>query len=126
MAENYTITFLGDHIRADIEAEKNISWARRFWSDMVAACNKNGCYNILGISYSITPMPFLDAYEHIHLFRELGIDSKYRIAYVELNPQASDIVKYIGDALFNRGLPGEVFTTEEAARAWLFGSENRR
>lgn len=119
MAENYTISFQGDHMRADIEAEKSIAWARQFWGDMVEACKENNCYDILGLSYSIKPVSFLDARDHIQLFRDLGIDSTYRIAWVELNPEAVEIVRYISDALFNRGLPGELFPGEEEARAWL-------
>ena len=126
MAENYTIAYEGDHIRATTRAEKSIAWARKFWGDTVEACHQHSCYDVLGVSYSLTPMPFLDAYEHIQLFRDLGIDSKYRIAWVELNPQAVEIVRYVGDALFNRGLPGEVFSTEEAARAWLLGGGKRQ
>lgn len=125
MAENYTISFEGDHIRAFAEAEKNIDWSRRFWRDVVDACERHDCYDFLGVSNSLTPMPFLDAHEHIQLFRDLGIDSRFRIAWVELNPEAVNIAKYASDALFNRGLPGEVFDTEEEARAWLFGDDVR-
>ena len=126
MAENYTITLRSDHVRADIEAEKSIEWATRFWGDIVEACKTHDCYSVLGISRSLTPMPFLDAYDHIQLFRDLGIDSRYRIAYVELNPQAVEIVKYVGDALFNRGLPGRVFATEDEAARWLFEDRDER
>ena len=124
--ETYTITFEGDHLRAEIEAEKSIAWAQQFWGDIVEACKKHNSYNVLGLSYSMTPMPFLDAYDHIQMFRELGIDSKYRIAYVELNPQAVEIVRYVSDAFFNRGIPARLFDTEDEARAWLFGDEDRQ
>lgn len=120
MAENYTIAFLGDHVRADAEAEKSIEWGREFWSAVVEVCEKQQCFDFLGVSNSLTPMPFLDAHEHIQLFRDLGINSRYRIAWVELNPAALVIARYVGDALFNRGLPGEVFATEIEARSWLF------
>jgi len=119
-----TITFEGDHIRAESRAEKSIEWAREFWPDVIETCRANDCYNILGISESISVMPVLDGYEHVNLFRDLGIDSKYRIAWVELNAAAHDTVSFVDTALFNRGLPGRLFSSEAEAREWLFQKES--
>ena len=119
MAESTTITFEGDHIKALSRAHKSIEWATEFWSAVVEACESNNCYDVLGISESLTVMPFFDGFSFIELFRGLGIDEKYRIAWVELNPEALDRVKFVDTALFNRGLPGRVFPTEADARKWL-------
>jgi len=124
MRESTTITFEGDHIRAESRAEKSIEWARIFWSAVVEACKEHDCYSVLGSSESLTVMPVLDGYEHINLFRDLGIDSKYRIAWVELNAAAHDTVKFVDTALFNRGLPGRLFSSEAEAREWLFQKES--
>jgi hypothetical protein len=118
-----TITFEGDHIRAESRAEKSIEWAREFWTAIVDACKENDCYDILGISESITVVPIMDGFDHIELFRELGITTKYRIAWVELNPAAIKTLKFVDAALFNRILPGRLFQTEEEAKSWLFGKK---
>lgn len=117
------ITFEGDHIRAESHNEKSIESARQLWTAIVEACEANDCYKVLGISESLTVMPIMDGFDHVELFRELGINTKYRIAWIELNPAALKTVRFIDAALFNRLLPGRLFMTEEEAMKWLFGSK---
>ena len=123
MTGTMKITFEGDHIRAESRSEKSIEWSRTFWSAVVEACLENDCYKVLGISESLTIMPIMDGFDHVELFRELGINTKYRIAWVELNPDALKTVRFVDAALFNRLLPGRLFKTEEEARKWLFGGK---
>jgi hypothetical protein len=122
MSADLTITFEGDHIRAESRGVKTIAWARGFWTAVVESCEKNDCFKVLGISESLTVMPIIDGFDHVALFRELGINTKYRIAWVELNPEAVKTVRFVDAALFNRLLPGRTFETEEDARNWLFGT----
>jgi hypothetical protein len=124
MSATMTITFEGDHIRAESRAEKSIAWAREFWSAVVEACVENDCYKVLGISESLTVMPIMDAIEHVELFRELGISTRYRIAWVELNPDAIKTVRFVDAALFSRTLPGRLFKNEEDASKWLFSDRS--
>jgi hypothetical protein len=121
MTGTMKITFEGDHIRAESRSAKSIEWSREFWPAVVEACVKNDCYKVLGISESLTIMPIMDGFDHVELFRELGINTKYRIAWVELNPDALKTVRFVDAALFNRLLPGRLFKTEEEAKKWLFG-----
>jgi hypothetical protein len=123
MTGTMKITFEGDHIRAESRSEKSIKSSRKLWIAIVEACVKNDCYKVLGISESLTVMPILDGFDHVELFRELGINTKYRIAWVELNPDALKTVRFVDAALFNRLLPGRLFMTEEEAREWLFGNK---
>ena len=121
MTATATITFEGDHIRAESRGEKSIVWAREFWGNVVKVCGENDCCNVLGISESTTVMPVLEGFDMVALFRELGIDTGYRIAWVESNPDAIKTLRFIDAALFNRMLPGRLFENEEEARKWLFG-----
>lgn len=58
------------------------------------------------------------------MFSEVGIDGRFRIAWVELNPVAKEPVRFIEDVLLNCSLPGKVFDTVDEARPWLLsGSE---
>jgi hypothetical protein len=120
MTSTMAITFEGDHIRAESRSDKSIAWAREFWSAVVDACTENDCYKVLGISESLVVMPIMDGFDHVELFRELGINTRYRIAWVELNPAAIKTVRFVDAALFNRMLPGRLFKDEEEARKWLF------
>jgi len=121
MNASMTITFEDDHIRAESRGDKSIEWAREFWGAVVDACVAQNCYNVLGISESLAVIPIMEGFEIVELFRELGINTKYRIAWVELNPKAVKTVKFVDAALFNRLLPGRVFMTEAEAKSWLFG-----
>ena len=123
MTGTMKITFEGDHIRAESRSEKSIEWSRTFWSAVLEACLENDCYKVLGISESLTIMPIMDGFDHVELFRELGINTKYRIAWVELNPDALKTVRFVDAALFNRLLPGRLLKTEEEAKKWLFGNK---
>lgn len=122
MTGTIKITFEGDHIRVESRSDKSIEWARKFWAAVVEACVENDCYKVLGITESLTVMPIMDGFDIVELFRELGINTKYRIAWVELNPDAHKTIRFVDAALFNRLLPGRLFMTEEEARKWLFGS----
>ena len=123
MTVRTTITFEGDHVRVESRAEKSIEWAREFWGAVVKECVANDCYKVLGISESITVMPIMDGFDIVALFRELGINTKYRIAWVELNPAAVKTVRFIDAALFNRLLPGRFFESEAEATDWLFAKK---
>ena len=123
MNKTMNITFEGDHIRAESRGDKSIEWSRELWPAIVKACEANDCYKVLGISGSLTVMPIMDGFDHVELFRELGIDTKYRIAWVDSNPDSHKTLRFVDAALFNRLLPGRLFMTEEDAKKWLFGSK---
>jgi hypothetical protein len=69
-----------------------------------------------------TPVEAVEGYELAGLFKELNIDQRYRIAWVELNIDARDVITFVQTVLANRGLPGLAFDTEAAARKWLLES----
>ena len=123
MTDTKTITFEGDHIRVVSRGEKSIEWSRELWPAIVEVCEANDCYRILGISESLTVMPIMDGFDHVELFRKLGINTKYRIAWVDLNPDSIKTLRFMDAALFNRLLPGRLFETEEDARKWLLGGK---
>jgi hypothetical protein len=106
-------------VRAD--GEKDMEFAEKVWSQVATVCVKSNCFNVLGIARTKIPLEALDGYDHARLFRDLGIDHRYRIAWVESEPDASDMALFIETVLANRGLPGRVFSNEKEARAWLLG-----
>ena len=123
MTNRMTISFEGDHIRAESYGEKSMEWSRKLFASIVEACEKHDCYRVLGVAESTKAVTILEGFDHVNLFRELGISTKYRIAWVELNPSAIKTVRFVDAALFNRLLPGRVFSSEEEAKSWLFGDK---
>jgi len=119
MQNDFAVTFEGDYVRAVSNGEKDLEFSTRVWSEVVRVCELNNCYRVFGLGNTTTPMEALDAYDHGRLFRDLGLDSRYRIAWVETNPEAVDIIAFVETVLFNRGLPGKLFDHESEALEWL-------
>jgi hypothetical protein len=69
-------------------------------------------------------MSTLDGYELAQVFRDLHIGASYRIAWVELNPDAKDAIYFIETVLSNRGLPGRLFTSASEAGEWLLSESD--
>jgi len=124
MDANFTISFEGDHIKVLSDGDKNFEFATRLWSAVADACKEHDCFRVLGIADSTSPMPALEGYQHAELFRKLGITRNYRVAWVELNPDAKDATYFVETVLFNRGLPGRLFDSVAAATDWLLSDDN--
>ena len=123
MGNGFTVSFEGDHVRIDTDAERNFAYATALWTEIARVCEEHDCYYVLAVSNAPGPMPTMDGYDHADLFLRLGIDQKYRIAWAELNDDARSATKFVETVLANRGLPGKVFTNEEDARQWLFSED---
>jgi len=122
MRNKLEITFKGDHVLVIADGDKDYRFMERLWSETAAVCEQHACYNVLGIANTSTPVEAVEGYELAGIFRELNIGQNYRIAWVELDEDARDLVAFVQSVLANRGLPGLLFDTEAEARKWLLGS----
>jgi len=121
MDPGFKVSFQTDHVRIDSYGERSIEYATALWTEVVKVCAENDCYLVLGISNAPGPMPVMDGFAHIDLFRELEIRDNYRISWAELNDDARSASEFTETVLVNRGLyPGKLFSNEEDAREWLF------
>ena len=120
MKTEIEVTFENDYIKIITIGEHNLDIARKIWSKAVETCVSHNCYKILGIANTTKPISILDGYDHSELFRELGINHKYRIAWVELNSKVIEKYKFIETVLQNRGFPGKLFKDIKEAKNWLF------
>lgn len=123
MKNELVITFENDHIQILSNGEKNYEFALRLWSEAVVACEKYNCFDILGIADTTVPLTISEGFEHANLFEQVGIDGRYRIAWVELNAEAYQAVFFVETVLFNRGFPGRLFLDVAEAKEWLLGGE---
>jgi hypothetical protein len=117
-----TITFEDDHILVLADGDKDMDFVKKLWSEVSELCEKTNCFNVLGVARSSTTLEALDAYDYARLYRKLGIDKRYRIAWVELEPHAADIASFIDTVLSDRGYSDRIFPTEAQAKEWLLGS----
>ena len=119
MAPRFVITFNGSYIEVVSVGSKSIDSARRVFTGITEACQEHECYRVLGIAFSHDPVSISDGFDHAELFQELGIGSRYKIAWVETNRDSVEPVEFVEDVLYNRGLPGKLFKNVEDARNWL-------
>ena len=120
MKAEFSVSFEGDHIKASSVGDKTVEFAERVWSEIAATCDRHSCYRVLGVAESTTPMTPFEGYDHAKLFRNVGISDTHRIAWVELNPDALDTIRFIETVLTNRGFRVRAFSDVDEARAWLF------
>ena len=120
MKNHIEITFEGEYIKFLSDGEKDLAFVSRLWRQIAEACQKHSCFKVLGIANTTLPINTMDAFDHVDLFKNLGLTSKYRIAWVELNPKHIAVSSLVDTVLFNRGLPGRLFATESEAKEWLF------
>jgi len=121
-----TVTFEGDHVLVQSNGEKDYEFIERLWAKVSRVCEKHSCFNVLGIGRSTKPFEVMEGYEHPRVFRENNIDGRYRLAWVELNPDALDVVELTVSILASRDLPGRLFATVDEAKEWLLGSDDSR
>ena len=121
MFNHITVTFEGDHVLVLTEGDKDYEFLEQLWSKIARVCEKHRCFNVLGIANTSTPIEAVEAYDLPRIFNANNIDQRYRLAWVEQNPDSVDIIDFIESILSNRDLPGRRFETPDEAKAWLLG-----
>jgi hypothetical protein len=113
MDNTLEITFQGDYIKVIADGEKDYRFQERLWNEVVAACRQHDCHKVLGIARTTKPLEALEGYELARIFRELEFTHEYRLAWVEHNEEAKDVVNFIETVLVNRGLPARRLTVSQ-------------
>jgi hypothetical protein len=120
MSYQMTVTFMGDYVKSRSTGDKSYQTAVTLWREILKVCDEHDCYKILGIGESTTPMPTMDAMNHTKLFQDFSVTRKYKIAWIELNREAVDSIKFVETVLLNRGLlNGKLFQDVVEAKRWL-------
>ena len=123
MQAEFEVSFEGDYVKVIEKGDQHIQVATDLWAAVAAECKKRGCFKVFGVSTTDEPLPTIDGYQHADLFKSLGIDHRYRIAWVEENPEAVDGLHFAETVLINRGLPGRLFSSKDTALDWLLNEE---
>lgn len=120
MDNYFSVTFKDEYIQVESNGEKNLEFATKLWSRIVHTCEKHQCFTIFGIADTVSPVSLLEAVYHVDLFEQLNITSKYRIAWIEMNPQHVATARLIENYLSSRKLNCKLFTDVQEAEKWLF------
>lgn len=111
-----------DWIRVEIKGTASYENAKDLWPKIIEFCHAHHCYKILGEQRMSNEMSTTDAWKHTSIFSELGINGKFKIAWVDLNPRTIQTTQFIRQVLANRSLGyGKIFTDPEKAKSWLLG-----
>lgn len=122
MKDEDFIEFVGDYISVVATGSDSYARGMTLWKSIAAACEQYDCYNILGQSRTVGELSTMDSFKHIEIFQEAGITWKHRIAWVAVDPDKFEQLKFIETVLRNRSLVnGGLFRTVEEARNWLQG-----
>lgn len=120
MSYQVEITPHDDYMHVVVSGLANYENARDLWRRIAIACEEHQCYRVLGEQRMINTMSTVDAFNHQKIFLELGIGSKYRIAWVDHNPRTFETTDFIRTVLFNRDLGyGKLFSNITQAKTWL-------
>ena len=117
---HFEVTFAGDYVKVRSEGEKNFDVATKVWTAVSKTCEAHQCFKVLGISRSTIPISTIEGFSLYELFRDLGITAKYRIAWVEFDPEATKNLHFAETVLQNRiSSRIRVFSNLEEAQNWL-------
>jgi hypothetical protein len=120
MSYQVEITPEDGYIHVAVSGLANYGNAYDLWVKIAAACEAHQCFRVLGEQRMLNTMSTVDAFNHQKIFIELGITSKYRIAWVDHNPRTFETTDFIRTVLYNRDLGfGKLFSNIEQAKAWL-------
>jgi hypothetical protein len=122
MHNKIEVMFKRNLVRVIADGDKDYHYQNRLWQGISAVCEKHQCFQVFGVSHTTTPLEAVEGYDTARIFRELNIDSRYRLACVETNPESRYMAEFITTVLTDRGLPGRLFDTEEEAIEWLLAS----
>lgn len=120
MQDKFAITPMDGYIYVEVFAKGNSDDVLAMWKNIVATCNQQECFNILGINRSKAGIDTLTGLEHHTVFTEVGIDHRYRIAWVGESQRTYESIEFIKNVLANRSTGyGKVFSNEAEAKTWL-------
>ncbi len=105
------------------EQDVLVSHARDAWRIVAEEANKRQAEKILVLSSATGKYPALDAFLINSKLDDYGIERLWKIAFVNLDQESYENVKFSEVVALNRGFNVGVFNDEGEAREWLLASD---
>ena len=118
-SNEYIIYDKGDYIQVHANGAKTLEFATSMWREVVKRSRTKKIFKILGIALTSDPLKKQEPNSLLPLFKELGLDQNYKIAWVELNPEFYDIILYSESLMSSNGVDAKFFYEVGHAKAWL-------
>ena len=116
-----SVEFKGTYVEVHSDGDKTLEFAQVVWREVKQCCEENHCFKVLGIARTTTPISTMEGWDHKTLFKEIGIDHRFEIAWTELNVRHLEQYVFIENVLANRAIVQRVkiFGDVAEARSWL-------
>jgi hypothetical protein len=110
-----------DYLHVDVSGTNTPETIRRYSNDIRDACTRTGVFKVLVVVHLHgAPLSMLDVYKAIAQASDAAAGLGIRVAYVEPNPERSQVNLDIGETVARtRGIPAQTFRDVAAAAAWL-------
>ena len=119
MKNQIVVSYEGDYVQVLSDGKKDYQFANKLWTEVVKKCKEKNCYRVLGIAQTSRPVTSDEAYHHKDLFKDIGIDASYRIAWVELEKSAFNTAYFAVSVLFSNGFDVRLYKQVSDAVLWL-------
>ena len=120
MSYDRIIISRGDYVEVRVSGIATYANAVDLWQAIGLACEEHQCFKVLGEQNVPNPLSTMEAWKHQQIFLDAGIDSRYKIAWVDTNPRTYEVTNFIRTVLRNRDIAyGKVFSHFQSAKDWL-------
>ena len=127
MTDKFVITPMEGYIYVVVLAKGNSDEVLELWKKIADICTQHQCFNILGVTRTKSGIDTLVSLDHHTVFTEVGIDHRYRMAWVGENQRAYESIEFIKNVLANRSIAyGKIFTDESKAKTWLLKQARKK
>jgi len=119
MKRRIIATFEEWYVQVLVDQDRDFEYSVELWSSVARACRQYDCYSVLMIADTNTTLAVMDGIDLGQLLQESGITGEYRIAWVELNAEAFEAIRFLETVLINRYFNVRLFSSEAKAKLWL-------
>jgi hypothetical protein len=121
MSTNFTLDFLGDHIRIQHPDDYEITPESQLqlWHELGEACNKYGCWRVLALS-QLPPKRNMSQADALRSATQAAkASTKLRVAIVLKGYEPDKTTEFFVNSAYKYGVRIEFFADPEEARKWL-------
>ena len=125
MPYNADIQAKRDHIRVEVSGDRSagdaVGNAHRVGQQVLKECQAKGISQVLLIARLAGHASAIDIFEIVTGSKRYGWTHDVKLAFVDLNSESIDDVRFMETVAFNRGYRLRVFDNETDALQWLLG-----
>lgn len=119
------IQTMQDHIRVDVSGDRSagdaVGNADRVGKQVLKVCQTSGISQVLLVARLTGHASAIDIFEIVTGSEKYGWNHDIKLAFVDLNSESIDDVRFMETVAFNRAYRVRVFDNEAEASQWLLG-----